>query len=143
MGGRGRQPRYGPLAVENFFAPAPSATQPRRRHSGATVECQQLTQGVVVGDVSRPPVGGRDGDIESCVCVHEPLRPGVVEVRQRALPERLRGLLVPRNGTGRISRSRLVNPLDPFRRVQPAVAQVDEPARCLRNRGCARIFRLV
>ena len=70
--------------------PHQSATQPRRRHSGATIECQQLTQGVVVGDVSRPPVGGRDGDIESCVCVHEPLRPGVVEVRQRALPERLR-----------------------------------------------------
>ena len=66
----GRHPRYGPLAVENFLCfRTKSATQPRRRHSGATVECQQLTQGVVVGDVSRPPVGGRDGDIESCVCV--------------------------------------------------------------------------
>ena len=126
MGGRGRQPRYGPLAVENFFTPAPKRHPARRRH-------------VVVGDVSRPPVGGRDGDIESCVCVHEPLRPGVVEVRQRALPERLRGLLVARNGTSRISRSRLVHPLNPFGRVEPSVAQFDEPAGGLRDRGRARI----
>ena len=71
--------------------------------------------------------------------IDEPLRAGVVEVRQRALPERLRSLLIARNGTLRISRSRLVHPLDPFRRVEPPVAQFDKSARGLRDRGRAGV----
>ena len=64
---------------------------------------------------------------KSLVRIVEPLRAGVVEVRQRALLERLRRVLVAENGPHRVSRNRLVNPLDPFRRIQPAVAQLEQP----------------
>ena len=43
--------------------------------------------------------------------VGEPLPAVGVEVRQRALPERLRGVLVPGHGTPRVSGSRLVHPV--------------------------------
>ena len=46
--------------------------------SPAAVERQQLAQGVVVGDVGRPAVGGRDGGIKGRVRVGEPLRAVVV-----------------------------------------------------------------
>ena len=50
--------------------------------SPAAVERQQLAEGIVVGDVGRPAVGGRDSGIERRVRVGEPLRPVVVEVGQ-------------------------------------------------------------
>ena len=68
---------------------------------------------------------GCDSSIESSVRVGEPLRAGVVEVRQRALPERLRGVLVVGNRTPWISGCQLIHPLDPFGRVEPAGAQLD------------------
>ena len=58
--------------------------------------------------------------------VCEPLRAGVVEVRQRALLQRLRRVLVARNRTLRIAGNGLVHPLDPLGRVEPPVAQLDE-----------------
>ena len=90
------------------------------------VEHQQLAQGVVVADVGRPAVGGRDGGVERRMRVHEPLRSVVVEVRQRALPERLRSVLVSGHGTPRVTGSRLVHPVDPLGRIEPPVARLDE-----------------
>ena len=58
--------------------------------------------------------------------INKPLRVGVVEVRQRALLERLRGVLVTRDETPRIPEDRLVDPFDPFGRVKPSVAQIDQ-----------------
>ena len=82
----------------------------------------------MIGDVGRPAVGRRDGGIERSVCVVEPLRAGVVEVRQRALLERLRRVLVAGHRTFRVARNRLVDPRHPLRRVEPPVAQLDEAA---------------
>ena len=59
-----------------------------------TVDRQQLADGVVVGNVGWPSVGGRDGSIESRVRIDEPLWAGVVKVGQRTLLERLGGVLV-------------------------------------------------
>ena len=42
---------------------------------------EQFAQGILVGDVARPAVGRRDGEVQSRVRVHEPLRTRVVEVR--------------------------------------------------------------
>ena len=95
--------------------------------SPAFVQRQQLAQNIVVGDVCRPTVRGGHSDVKGVVCIGEPLRPIIVEVRQRALLERLGGGLVARNRTLRIAGDRLVHPVDPFRRVEPAVAQLDEP----------------
>ena len=63
--------------------------------------------------------------------VGEPLRAGVVEVRQRPFPERLRSALVAWDRALRVPRNGLVDPLDPldpFGRIQPAVAQLDQPS---------------
>ena len=59
----------------------------------------------------------------SCASASQ-LRPGIVEVRQRALLERLRRVLAAGNGTLRISGDRLVDSLDPLGRVEPAVTTV-------------------
>ena len=65
----------------------------------AAVEIQQLANGIGVGDVGGPAVGTGNGSIESCVRVGDSRPASVVEVRQCALPELLRGVHVPRNGT--------------------------------------------
>ena len=93
----------------------------------AGVEIQQLANGVVVGNVRGPAVGRGNGGIERSGRVGEPLRTVVVEVRQRALPERLRGILIAGDGTPWVSRNRLIHPLDPFWRIEPPVPQLHEP----------------
>lgn len=87
----------------------------------AAVERQQLAENVVVRDVSRPTVRGSHSHVDGFVCVGESLRAGVVEVRQHAFLERIRRFLVARNGRLRITGNRLVDPLDPLGRVEPAV----------------------
>ena len=78
--------------------------------------------------MSAPPtVRGSHGSVKGCVGIDEPLGAGVVEVRQRALPERLCRVLVAGNRPLRIAADRLVHPLDPLGRVEPAVAQLDQP----------------
>ncbi len=64
-----------------------------------SVERQQLLQGIVVGNIGRPAVGSGNSGIESRVHVREPLRTIIVEVRQRALLERLER--IPIAGIGR------------------------------------------
>ena len=78
------------------------------RSSPAAVQRQQLAQNFVVGDVRRPTVRSSHSRVKSLVRIGEPLRPGVVEVRQRALLERLS----PRP-----------------RRAEPAASDSREPAR--------------
>ena len=58
----------------------PRGPQPKGTFSAAPVERQQLAEGVVVGNVSGPPVGTGDGSIKSGVRVGEPLRASVVVV---------------------------------------------------------------
>ena len=84
------------------------------------VERQQFGERVVVGDVGRPAVGGSNGSVEGRVRVGEPCRASVVKARQRARLERGCGGLVARPRTCRIAGNRLVQPLDPFGRVEPA-----------------------
>lgn len=67
--------------------------------------------------------------------IGEPLRTGVVEVGQRPLLERLRRILVAGNGALREARNWLVDLLDPFGRIQPAVAQFHESLRFQGFRG--------
>ena len=61
------------------------------------------------------------------MCIGEPLGAGVVEVRQRALLERLRRILVVGNRPLRVNREPARRPLDPLRWVEPRVAQLDPP----------------
>ena len=96
--------------------------------SAATVERQQLAENVVIGDVRRPTVCGRHSRVKGLVRIDEPLRASVVEVRQRALLDRLRRGLVAGNRAFRIAGDRLLDPLDPLGRVKPAVAQFCEPS---------------
>ena len=74
--------------------------------------------------------------VKGCVRVGEPLRASVVEVRQRALLECLRRVLVARSRPLRIAVDRLVHPLDPFGRVEPAITQLDEPSGFPRLQPC-------
>ena len=60
--------------------------------------------------------------------IGEPLRAGVVEVGEGALLQLLGRGLVAGNGTLGIAWDRLVYPLDPFGRVEPAVAQFHKTA---------------
>ena len=92
----------------------------------AAVERQQLAENIVAGDVLRPTVRGSHSRVKGFVRVDEPLRAGVVEVRQRALLEHLGRVLVARNQPLRIPGDRLVNSLDPFGRVEPAITHLDE-----------------
>ena len=48
------------------------------------IEPQQLLQRLVFGNPGIPTVGCCDGRIEYRVRISEPLRPGIVKVRQRA-----------------------------------------------------------
>ena len=89
------------------------------------------------------PIGGRDSGVESCVRVGKPLRAGVVEVRQRASLERLRGVLVAGNRTLGIAGNWLVHPVDPLGRIEPAVTQLDEPLGGLGNGAGARVTLVV
>ena len=61
--------------------------------------------------------------------IREPLRAGVVEVRQRPFLERLRGVLVARDRPLRVAGRRLVHPLDPSVEAQivAALGGVYEP----------------
>ena len=107
--------------------PVSDPAQRRLSSSGASsppaaVEHQQLAQNLVVGDVRRPTVRGGHDRVKSLVRIGEPLRPGVVEVRQRPLLERLGRVLVAWNRPLRVAGNRLVDPLDPFGRIQPVVA---------------------
>ena len=111
--------------------------------SAPAVERQQLAEGVVVGNVGGPTVRARDGGIEPRVRVREPLRAGVVEVRQRTFLERLRGVLVAGNWTLRIAWDWLVHPLDPLGWIEPAVTQLDEPPHGPGDGGSARVVRIV
>ena len=81
------------------------------------------TENIAVGDVCGPTVRRSRGGVKGLVRIAEPLRPDVVEVRQRALLERLRRVLVTRKRTLRVAGNRLV---DPPARIQPAVAQLDQ-----------------
>ncbi len=65
------------------------ARDPSRLSLPAAVQREQLAEDLVVGDVRRPTVRGSHSRVKSFVCIGEPSRPGVVEVRQRALLERL------------------------------------------------------
>ena len=53
-----------------------------------------------------------------------------VEVRQGPFLESLRGILIVRDRTPWVAGHRFVHPLDPLGRVEPAVAQLGEPAGC-------------
>ena len=57
--------------------------------------------------------GSRRGHsgVKGVMCIHQPLRAGVVQIRQRAFLEGLRGVLVAGNGALGISRDRLVDPV--------------------------------
>ena len=94
----------------------------------APVALKQFAQGVVIGDLGRPAVGLRDGRVQRRVGIREPLRSGVVEVRQGPFLESLRGILIARDRTPWVAGHRLGHPLDPLGRVEPAVAQLGEPA---------------
>ena len=58
--------------------------------------------------------------------VIEPLGPGVVEVSQSSLPEFLGCGIVAGDRVFGIAGYRLAHPLDPFRWVEPAVAELDQ-----------------
>ena len=60
------------------------------RRLATAVEFKKRADRIVIGDVGRPPVGGRDGDVKCTVRVVEPLGPSVVEIRQRAF---LKGII--------------------------------------------------
>ena len=107
------------------------------------VERQQFGERVVVGDVGRPAVGGGNGSVEGRVRVGEPCRASVVKARQCACLERGCGGLVARHRTCRIAGNRLVQPLDPFGRVEPPVAQLDQPLSCVRDGSGARVVCIV
>ena len=92
----------------------------------AAVPRPQLAEDLVVGDVRWPTVRSSHRRVKGFVCVGEPLGTALVEARQRALLERLRRVLVAGNGTLRVAGNRLVDPLDPLRRVEQAVAQCDQ-----------------
>ena len=114
-----------------------SSNSPTVTISAATVERQQFGERVVIGNVGGPTVRARDGGIKFRVGIREPLRAGVVKARQRARLERGCGGLVARPRTCRIAGNRLVQPLDPFGRVEPPVAQLDQPLGCVRDGGGA------
>ena len=63
--------------------------------------------------------------------IRKPLWTGVVEVREGALLEGLGGSLVTGNGTLGVAGDRFVDPFDPFRRIEPAVAQLYEPGKAI------------
>ena len=82
---------------------------------------------MVVGDIRGPAIGGRDGCVEDSVGVDELLRAGVVEVGEGALFELLGCGFVAGDRALGIARNWLVQPFQPFGRVEPAVAQFDQP----------------
>ena len=97
------------------------------RSPPAPVQRQQLPQNIVVGDVHGPTVRGSHGRVKGCVRIGEPLRAGVVEVRQRALLERPRRPLVARNRPASDSRRPDRRPTRPTR-VDSATGRATRPA---------------
>ena len=94
------------LTLHALFSHAPQTRQGQFRSpqdciSAATVERQQLAENLVVGDVGGPTVRGSHRRVKSLVRIGEPLRPGVVEIRQRALLERRLAASSSRGTTGR------------------------------------------
>ncbi len=83
----------------------------------AAVQRLQLAANIVVGDVCGPTVRRTHRGVKGLERIGEPLRPGVGRVRQRPLLERLRRVLVTRNGTFRVSRglagNRILRPTRP------------------------------
>ena len=102
-------------AAAPIRGPSQAVSSIDRRTSTATVERQQLAENIVVGDVRRPTVRGSYSRVKSLVRIGEPLRPGVVEARQRALLERLRRVFVAGHWPLRVAGHRLVDPVDPTR----------------------------
>ena len=93
------------------------------------------SQNVVLGNAHRPTVRDSESRVKGVMHIGEPMRPSVVQIRQRAFPERLGGVPIAGDGALRVARSRHVQPLDPLGRVKPAVAQLDEPAGRFRDGG--------
>ena len=79
------------------------------------IQHQQLAEDLAVGDVRRPTVRGSHSRVKGVVGIGEPLRAGVVEVRQRALFERLRRVLVAGKWPLRGSRGPVRPPTRPTR----------------------------
>ena len=67
--------------------------------SVAQVERQQVPQHVLLGNRRIPPVCGSNGGIEADMGIGKPLRPGIVEVGQRARLELARGGRIPGDRT--------------------------------------------
>ena len=114
--GFGNRNQLTALTLHALFSHVPQTRQgqfhsPQDCISAATVERQQLAENLVVGDVGGPTVRGSHRRVKSLVRIGEPLRPGVVEIRQRALLERLRRVLVAGNRPLRKAGNRLVHPL--------------------------------
>ena len=86
----------------------------KNESSATTVESQLLTESIFVVDMCRPTVGGRHRGIESCMCHRDqPLRAVVVEVRQRARAERLRGVIRAGHRASQVAGKRLGPPSRP------------------------------
>ena len=75
--------------------------------------------------------------------VSKPLRAGIVEIGQGAFLELLRGGFVAGNRALGIAGNRLVDPFDPFGRVEPAVAQFNQPPCSLGNGDGAWVIRVL
>ena len=105
------------------------------------VQLLEFAQCVFFGDIRRPAISVCDGGVESLMCLCEPVRALVVEVRQSALLEFV-GVLVAGDGALRVVASRFVYPLNPFGRVEPSVAFGDELFGCVGDGGGARIGRV-
>ena len=78
----------------------------------AAVQREQLTPNLIGGDVCGPTVRRRHSRVKSVVCIGEPLRlrARIVEVRQRALLERLRRVFVAGNRRASAMTSRCCKP---------------------------------
>ena len=131
------------VAFLDIRMPPPSGLDVARRAGAGTAvvfvtaydtHAVEAFERAAVDYLLKPVLGSRlqetgHGRVKGFVRIGQPLRPGVVEVRQRALLERLRRGLVAGHRPLRVAGNRLVHPLDPFGRVQPAVTQFDQPLR--------------
>ena len=77
------------------------------------------------------------------MCIGEPLRALIVEAGRRAGLEFLCRRLVAGDRTFRIAGNGYVDPFHPFGRVEPAVAEFDQPPRGLCDGNGARVVRVV
>ena len=75
--------------------------------------------------------------------IGEPLRSGIVEVGQRPGLEFLRRRVIASDRALRISGDGLIDPFDPFRRVEPTVAKFGEPPRGFGDGNSAQVVSVV